>query len=132
MASLASGAAQPMRLFIRRSFTLLPTSAWPPRLRVLLGGLPGGLAGRFMATIAGLDKSAIEALGARWLVRAGRWWSRRGRWCCRSGPSLPSARPPTPRPRRVPRPFGGGGPGLGGAGRAGRGGAAAAHGARRR
>lgn len=62
VASLASGAAQADGVIHTAFVHAFSNISLATRLRVLLGGLPGGLAVRFMATIAGLDKNAIEAL----------------------------------------------------------------------
>jgi nucleoside-diphosphate-sugar epimerase len=42
----------------------LPQASLGGRLRILLGGLPGGIVSRFMAVTTGADRAAIDAMGA--------------------------------------------------------------------
>jgi len=69
--SLKSGAAKADGVIHTAFVHAFSNISLAARLRVIFGGRPAGLAARFMATIAAMDKNAIEALGAS-LVGSGR------------------------------------------------------------
>lgn len=71
LASLRSGAAAADGVIHTAFIHAFSGVSLGTRLRIILGGLPAGIAARFMAAIAATDRQAIEALGEA-LVGSGR------------------------------------------------------------
>jgi nucleoside-diphosphate-sugar epimerase len=69
--SLKSGAAAADGVVHLAFMHALPSMSLGRRMRIVLGGLPGGIVSRFMAVTTGADRAAIDAMCAA-LERSGR------------------------------------------------------------